>query len=176
MAHISRLRAVLSLATAFSCAGFLGAYATAGCGGTGNGSPPTGSDATAPIGDDSGHFLMDDGGGNGDDGSTNGDGATGLLAISPLDDVLDVTEDANSGALTFSPLTYAATYSGQAVQAKWSLDRGELGAIDTSSGAFTPSGMIAGKGTITASYGSAAVSTSITIHFHLSQALSLIHI
>ncbi|HEX4445773.1 MAG TPA: hypothetical protein VH044_03530 [Polyangiaceae bacterium] len=162
----TRVRATLSLATVFSCIGAYGSLT--GCGGGGTGSGPSGMDATAPI-DGSGMIFGggDDGGAAGDDSAT--DAAPSNLAIAPLDDVLDVTEDANSGAISFAPLTYAATLSGVPVQANWVLDRGELGAVGATSGAFAPSGTMAGKGKITAAYGSAVVSTSITIRFHVVQ-------
>src|SRR3990167_7700796 len=71
------------------------------------------------------------------------------LAIEPVDQVLDVTV---GGAPP--TIAYIAKASGSPVAVAWSIDRGELGKIDLSTGVFTPSGNIGGKATITATYGS----------------------
>ncbi len=171
MAWNTRVRATLSLVAFFSC---VGAYAGAtGCGSGGDGETGPrlpGLDATAP-GDDSGMKFGggdDSGGGGTDDAPFDTDG--GVLAISPENDVLDVTEDANTGTLTFAPLTYTATFGGQTVQANWAIDRGELGALDALSGAFAPSGTFAGTGNVTAAYGQATKTTTLTIRVHVAQA------
>ena len=168
MAWSRRVRAAISFAAFSSCVcAYGGATGCGGGGDTGQAMPP-GSDATAPP---PGMIFGsgDDGGGN-DTGSAFGDGASGPLVISPTNAVLDVTEDANTGTLTYAPLTFEASLSGQGVQANWALDRGELGSVDPTSGAFVPSGTMAGAGTVSAAYGQAVVTTSVTVRIHLAQA------
>jgi hypothetical protein len=86
----------------------------------------------------------------------NGDMA-GTLVIAPLDQTLM----ASPGMMP--TLQYAATINGASVAPAWTIDRGELGSIDVSSGLFTAAGSIGGTGTITAKYSGQTASTSLTV-------------
>jgi hypothetical protein len=73
--------------------------------------------------------------------------------------------DAGAGGVAFR----AIGQSGTPVAATWSIDRGELGTLDVTSGAFVPSGDYAGVGTVTAVYGNGTATTSITVRVHMIQ-------
>src|SRR5437763_14845071 len=85
----------------------------------------------------------------------NGDMA-GPLVIAPLDQVVT----AAPGAMP--TVQYTATVNGTSVAPQWTIDRGEIGTIDVASGAFTASGTIGGKATITAKYQTESASTTVT--------------
>ncbi|HEV8248312.1 MAG TPA: hypothetical protein VGP93_21195, partial [Polyangiaceae bacterium] len=104
-----------------------------------------------------------------------GESAVGPLVITPLDPVMDVTVENGmvtsttlvGGAAT--PLTFSATAGGAPVMPAWSIERGELGSMDAASGVFVPSGKFSGVGTISAVYGQAVASTTVTINLHVVQ-------
>jgi hypothetical protein len=114
--------------------------------------------------------VGDSGGGTGDGGGTNdgttihltdggGDGSkTGALTITPANKTLNVTMGAPPPTVT-----YQAFVGGSAVAASWSIDQGELGAINASSGLFTAGETVGGTAHITATYGKMTVSTPVTI-------------
>ncbi len=93
-----------------------------------------------------------------------GEAATGTLDIAPKDAVVDVT----SGQAT-PTLAYTATSLGSMVAPIWTIDRGEIGSMDTSSGLFTPTTKLGGKATITAEYKGKKASTTVTVKQHVSQ-------
>ncbi len=102
----------------------------------------------------------DDGGGQ-PDPSGAGDGAVvGILDISPLNPVVDVT--IVDGTVTLGSVAFAASADGTTVAANWSLDRGDLGAIDTT-GNFTASGALSGSARVTAVFGAHVGSTTVTV-------------
>jgi hypothetical protein len=116
----------------------------------------------------------DGGPGSGGDGSALRDGSMrlssgdsqasmGPLAISPLNPTVTV----NTGQ-PLPTVAFKATVGGQPANVVWSIDRGELGAINAA-GRFTPTGNIGGKGTISASDGSLTVKTGITVNIQTSQ-------
>jgi hypothetical protein len=119
------------------------------------------------------------GGGTGGQIFTGSGGTGGLpvssLAISPQNPVLDVTvvdgmvTSVKLGNVVENPLTFTATEGGSPVQATWSLDRGELGALVAASGAFTPSANVAGTGKVTATFGSDQATTTLTVSLHVTQ-------
>jgi hypothetical protein len=92
------------------------------------------------------------------------------FAVAPIDPSIDVSivdgvitkmTDADGGAVT--TITFTATFaSGGAVQATWSLDRGDLGTIDPATGTFTPKGR-SGTVVVTATYAGVGVATKLTI-------------
>lgn len=86
------------------------------------------------------------------------------LAIEPADPVLDVTVGG-----TLPTLAFVAKASGTPVSVAWSIDRGELGAIDVSTGVFTPNGTLGGKATVTATYGSKKATTTVTVRLKMTQ-------
>ncbi|MDB4968304.1 MAG: hypothetical protein JWN44_3993 [Myxococcales bacterium] len=81
----------------------------------------------------------------------------GPLVITPLDQTLT----AAPGAMP--TLAFSATVNGAPVSPAWTIDRGELGSIGVSTGSFSASGTIGGKGIITASYLGQTASTSLTV-------------
>jgi hypothetical protein len=94
----------------------------------------------------------------GDGGSTQG-----ALAIAPLTPTLT--------AVTGQPpptQKFTATLDGQPVGVAWSIDRGELGAIDAT-GLFTASGTVGGTGNVTAAYGTQKATTTVTIDVQTTQ-------
>ncbi|HEY1815239.1 MAG TPA: hypothetical protein VGG74_22985 [Kofleriaceae bacterium] len=109
--------------------------------------------------------------GTGDDDGTTGDAGNGMsggadastvdadmtLVIAPLAKVVT----ASPGAMP--TVQYTATEGGSPVAPEWTLDRGELGNLDVSSGLFTTLGSIGGVGHVTATLGSASVTTTIEV-------------
>ena len=109
---------------------------------------------------------------SGDTGGTRdgGSGSGGVDAPGP-------TVDAPNGPLTIAPLAkviaispgatptvqYTATMNGQSVAPAWTIDRGELGNLNVSSGLFTTNGSIGGLANVTAKLGSATATTTIEI-------------
>ena len=65
--------------------------------------------------------------------------------------------------------TCIATLAGVAVTPVWSLDKGEIGAIDVKSGVFTPSKKVGGTVTVTAGYGMSSATTTIAVSLAMSQ-------
>jgi hypothetical protein len=57
---------------------------------------------------------------------------------------------------------FTASYGGQSVPAKWSIDRGEIGAVDTN-GLFSTPANFGGKANVFAVWGTAKASTSVTV-------------
>src|SRR6185369_4316424 len=53
--------------------------------------------------------------------------------------------------------------NGVQISPSWSIDRGELGSMDVSSGLFKAAGTMGGKATVTASYKGQTVSTTVTV-------------
>ena len=101
---------------------------------------------------------------------------TGSLSIVPSRPVVDivvvggaVTSVAVGDAGAASVAFRALDERGNPVAATWSIDRGELGTLDVTSGVLVPSGDYSGVGTVTAVYGSAAATTSITVRVHMIQ-------
>ena len=100
-----------------------------------------------------------------DDGSTtdkDGNALTGPIAIDPVDPKLDFTIGA--GSPPTQQFVAKVISSGAQVAASWSIDRGELGAIDVKTGVFTASGNFGGKATITAKFNGQEAHTTITIN------------
>ncbi len=98
------------------------------------------------------------------------------LTISPADPIVPVT--ITDGIVSTSPITFTALANGQyPVAASFTLDHGELGTLVASTGVFTASGNIGGKGTVTATYtgataadgGPLTATTSVTVTIAMSQ-------
>jgi len=93
--------------------------------------------------------------------------SVGTLLIQSADATIDVT--IADGKLTSGPIAFTALADGnKPVTAIWSLDRNDLGTFDAA-GALTPSGRGAGVGTISARYGSAIASTTVTLSIKVTQ-------
>ena len=92
-----------------------------------------------------------------------GDGAggfAGALTVTPANPVVVVT--IQNGTIQTMPVAFTASSGGHPVDAAWSIDHGELGAI-SSVGVFQASGSAAGPGTITAQYGNSLATTTVTV-------------
>ncbi len=115
--------------------------------------PPGGDagDGDASVVDDKGSPFDPDG------GLVDPDAAG--LKITPLDQVVTVTYGQPAPSIN-----YQALYDGKVVAASFSLDRGELGAVNVATGVFTPKGTLGGKGVVTASYQGKQASTSVTVN------------
>src|SRR5215472_12827337 len=129
--------------------------------------------AGAGCGSNGGGFTGDGGSGgdqSGPDGSMLfGDTGTvaGSITIAPQNPVVDVT--ISNGAVSTMPITFTAMSGATMVSASWSLDRGELGTLGATSGVFTASGNISGKGNVTATYGMATATTTVTVRLHVTE-------
>jgi len=105
-------------------------------------------------------------GGGGDDMAIPGGGSddmAGPLVIAPADQVVTTTPG------MMPTVQYTATINGMSVAPAWTIDRGEIGSIDVSSGLFTAAGNLGGKATITATYQNETATTSITIKLSQTQ-------
>jgi hypothetical protein len=87
----------------------------------------------------------------------------GQLVIAPLDQVVV----AAPGAMP--TLQYSATVNSASVSPAWTIDRGEIGSIDVSTGLFTAGGTLGGKATISATYLGRTASTSVTVKLQQTQ-------
>jgi hypothetical protein len=141
-----------------------------GCGGGGTSQNEDGdkdsglivnNDASTGFGDDSstGGFMGGD-----DSATTTAPDANGPLAISPADDVIDVTYGQAATSVSFS-----ATINGVTVPAAFTIDRGEIGSIVSGTGVLTPVDNLGGTANVTASYGGKTITTTFTIRLHLTQ-------
>jgi hypothetical protein len=98
------------------------------------------------------------------------------IAIQPANPTVPVT--ITSGVVTTTPITFTAIDNDNVqVAASFSLDRGELGNIDPSTGVFTASGNLPGVGNITATYygamsadgGPLIATTTVTVTIAMTQ-------
>ncbi len=166
---LARAASLACIALTFGCAA--GGRAGSGAPGTGAGGGP---DATTgvSIGGSSGGIQI-----SGDGGFTQGDATlVGTLTIVPANPVVSVevvdgaiTAVSIGGADAGSIAFQAVGSNGATLPANWSIDRGELGALDVVAGTFTPSGSYSGVGTITAIFGNAIATTTLTIQLHMVQ-------
>ncbi len=127
-----------------------------GCGSSGDSSRFQVLDGSvdANVGSDA-PLVLGRGGADGGDGSA---GQQGLLTIMPLMPVVTVVTGQPLPTVQFS-----ASVGGMQTGVAWSIDRGELGTIGTTTGLFTAAGTIAGVGNITAVYGAQKATTTITV-------------
>jgi hypothetical protein len=88
----------------------------------------------------------------------------GPLAIALSSSAVDVTYGQSSPTVTAS-----ATVNGYGVAASFSVDRGEVGSIAPSTGVLTPTGLVGGVVTITATFGGQTASAAVTVTLHLVQ-------
>jgi hypothetical protein len=136
------------------------------------------SAVAAACGDDGDHSTFD-GGGDGDGATTDGtlddgfdpfakDGGTStdgsMLVVQPQNQVLTVKV-----GQPLPTLQFGATLGGQTVAPAWSIDRGELGSIGTSTGVFTPAGTLGGVATISADYKGLTATTKLTVKIEWEQ-------
>jgi hypothetical protein len=108
-------------------------------------------------------------------GVSDGDSGVSNLTITPPNAVLQITvvngkvTAVTGGADAKGTLSFEAQSSGAKVPAQWTIDRGELGALDFNAGTFVPSGNYSGVGTISASYGKAVAQARVTIQLSVTQ-------
>jgi len=126
-------------------------------------------DGSLPDGDPGGGFGDSGGGNNG------GNGTDGDFSITPLNQAIDVVIDQERVTVTPATLKFQGKWRAQDVHASWSLDRGELGAVDNN-GVFTPSNTLAratsGVVRVTGRYQGDRVyqaSTAVTIRLRITQ-------
>jgi len=84
--------------------------------------------------------------------------------VAPAGSTIDVDP-----AQPAAPVAFKALVGGAAVDAAWSLDRGELGTIDPATGRFTAKGTLGGTATVTAAYRGRTGSTKITVRLRVTQ-------
>ena len=101
-----------------------------------------------------------DGGGNGGDAGADTDIVR--LTIEPADPTVTT---ANGSGPTVELTLMAERTDGtvEAVEGRWSFDRTDLGTIGGEDGTFTPSGIAAGVGTVSAILGETTATTSVTV-------------
>jgi hypothetical protein len=170
-------RSAIVLPVAVCCA------ATFGCSNSGTPSiisnPPSGGSGEVAGNDGDSGAGNTSGSGNilnlPDGGDTNPEAGVSDLSIAPADPVLTITVvngkvtkvkggDDAKGSIAFQAMT-----GGEAVPAKWSIDRGELGTLSLNSGAFLPDGSFSGVGVISALYGKAVATTTVTLKLNITQ-------
>lgn len=133
----------------------------------------------------SGNGAGNAGTGNGAAGGLNFAGGIGVdpdagpgvsdLSIDPPNPVLEVSiengvvKSITGGSDDKGTVAFKAMTGGAAVAAKWSIDRGELGALDLNAGSFLPNGNFSGVGVVSALYGKAVATTQVTIKLSILQ-------
>ena len=122
----------------FACGSKRGTSQVEGAGANSGSGSTAGSDGNSA----GSGFILPDGGGTDPDG-----GGVTDLTIAPANPVLDVHHSSNGtitsitgGADSMGTVAFQASSGGMVVPAKWSIDRGELGALDVSGGNFVPNG------------------------------------
>jgi hypothetical protein len=158
----------LSLSLAFYlvvCLAVLGAA----CGGSTSSNSefePGGRDASSGTHGDSGSTMLptSDASLFGPDADITGDAAEGPLVISPGTATI-------TAVFGQAPPTkgYTANTGGGPVPASFTIDRGEIGSIDASSGLFTATGTLGGTATITAVYGAQKATAKVTVLLQVNQ-------
>jgi hypothetical protein len=109
------------------------------------------------------------------DGGVSPDAGVGPITIVPANPVLTVTvangvvTQVTGGSDSKGTLSFHALSGGAPVTAKWSIDRGELGTLNVGTGAFVPAGNYSGVGTVSAFYGTAVASATVTINLQVVQ-------
>jgi hypothetical protein len=93
---------------------------------------------------------------------------TGPLTISPLADVITVAFGQQTPTVTYVAEVQGPG-GGQVVPASFSIDLGQVAAIDPSTGILTPSGAIGGVAHVTATFGGETASTTVTVKVTLLQ-------
>lgn len=158
------LRKTLAL---FLCAAVAFAGIQAGCGDSGDSSSFPGSSGDQSSGASGNLPGFNPGDGDGSSGASSGNlDATGILDVTPPTATITVT--IADGVVTAPPQAFVASYNGQAVNATWLLDRGELGDI-AASGVFTANGKNVGDGIITARYGAREGTAKIKVIVNATQ-------
>jgi hypothetical protein len=141
---------------------------------THEGTAGSGSDGTAGTGTAPGNA------GSGivpEPGTIDPDGGNAVndLTVTPANPEIKVTvvngmvTSITGGADAKGTIAFQASASGAVVPAKWSIDRGELGALDVNGGGFVPNGNFSGVGTVSALYGKAVATTKLTIQLNITQ-------
>ena len=131
------------------------------CGGVGSSSFPSPDGSTSSSADGKATNKLD----TGSPTQLGGDGSrspTGPLAISPTNATLTVAYGSTNPTLAFK-----VTAGGELVNASFGVDLAQIGAVDASTGTFTPSGKVGGTAHVTATYQGSKVSTAVTVKVQL---------
>ncbi len=149
--------------TVFACAAVLLAAGLTqvgcDCGSDNSEFPNGGNEDGGPEGGNNPPPLFGDAGGLKDSG---GGGCAVPVTVAPTTQAIPVT--ILNGVITVNkPIPFTATQGGKTVtNVSWSVDRGELGAVDAK-GVFTASGKAVGDGVITAAIGSCQANAKVTV-------------
>jgi hypothetical protein len=84
--------------------------------------------------------------------------ADGTLAVAVTQSAIDVTYGQATPTVTAS-----ASINGQPVAASFSIDRGQVGSINASTGVLVPTGIVGGVVTVTATFGAQQATVQITV-------------
>ena len=98
-------------------------------------------------------------------GLTDGGGSTSPLVISPASPAPLVVRTGSA----VPTVSFTATENGVKVAPVWSVDRGEIGAINVSSGVFTPTGTLGGTAKVTATLGARTGTVTVTVNLSTTQ-------
>jgi hypothetical protein len=162
-------------------AALLGVLALSGCASKSGSAVQARADGPSSAGSAGASAIATDGGpGSGltlnvDGGTQSADGGVGAISIVPANPVLTVTVTngvvtaVTGGSDAKGTLSFQATSGGVPVTAKWSIDRGELGTLNVATGAFVPAGTYSGVGTVSAYFGSAVASSTVTVNLQVVQ-------
>ena len=135
----------------------------------GSGSEGVAGNGTAPGSAGSGIYVPDAGAID-----PNGGNPVNDLTVMPANPKIKVTivngvVTSITGGTDAKGIAFQASAGGAVVPAKWSIDRGELGALDVNGGSFVPNGNFSGVGTVSALYGKAVATTRLTIQLSITQ-------
>ncbi len=170
MLNVLRSRASFALLASLLIALVMGA----GCGSNGDNSTvftPGGKDASTGSsgGDGSSSGADVSSGSDANDEAPsfgNADAGPSTLSISPSTPTANVT--ITDGVVATTPVQLQAIATNKngsvPVAAAWSFDRGELGSIDATTGAFTASGNLGGTGTVTATWSGLTATTKLAVN------------
>jgi hypothetical protein len=142
--------ALLASALPLACGATSGRATHGGTGGTGNG----GSSSTGQgLG---GGVVFGDGGMD----------PVVSITIMPPDPTVEVLNGAIPAPITFTAVGKTKGGGDEPLTGAWSYDRLDVATLNPSSGAFTATGLVGGKGTVTFKAGSLSATTSATVKLH----------
>src|SRR5580658_8999552 len=156
---------IFTLVATFGCGakateyGFAAVSGNAGVSSSGSGS------SGGPVGNSgvNGGIFIPTAGASSTGSAASGSVANGALSIMPLAPVVNLVTGQPAPTVQFT-----AYLQGMQTGAAWTLDRGELGAV-SATGVFTPTGMSAGTGNITAAVAGAIATTTVTVNVQTTQ-------
>lgn len=141
------------------------AFAACGGGSSSGVTPP--ADASGGDAGDDASLDTTVGDETGDDAGFIDHGAAVSLAITPMGAIIDVVNGASAPVGFHAIVTYADMATAP-VGATWSLDRPDLGTLDTS-GLFTASGTLGGQTIVTAKYNGLTATVKVDVKLRVEQ-------